>query len=72
MHAAKPVAPTPKPANPAAKEPLQMRVPVGIKRRFKSYAALKGVEPNELFVEIWQFYEANAKSHVLAGEGSEA
>ncbi len=49
-----------------------MRVPVGIKRRFKSYAALKGVEPNELFVEIWQFYEANAKSHVLAGEGSEA
>jgi hypothetical protein len=48
----------------AAKEPLQVRIPVSIKRRFKSFAALKGIEPNELFVEVWAFYEAGLKADI--------
>lgn len=39
------------------KEPLQVRIPVGIKRAFKSQAALLGLEPNELFVKVWEHYE---------------
>ena len=39
------------------KEPLQVRIPVGIKRAFKSHAALRGMEPNALFVEVWEHYE---------------
>jgi hypothetical protein len=44
------------------KEPLQVRIPVSVKRRFKSYAALRGIEPNALFVEIWEHYESNHKA----------
>ena len=40
------------------KEPLQVRIPISVKRRFKSCAALNGVEPNELFCEMWAYYEA--------------
>ena len=40
-----------------AKEPLQMRIPVVVKRRFKAHAAMRGLEPNELFVEVWNHYE---------------
>lgn len=43
---------------PDEKEPLQVRIPVSVKRKFKSHAALKGIEPHELFCEIWSFYEA--------------
>jgi len=39
------------------KEPLQVRIPSGVKRRFKAAAALRGLEPNELFVKIWEHYE---------------
>lgn len=39
------------------KEPLQIRIPSSVKRRFKATAALRGIEPNELFVEIWDRYE---------------
>jgi len=39
------------------KEPLQIRIPAAVKRRFKSHAALRGLEPNELFVEVWDYYE---------------
>ena len=39
------------------KEPLQVRIPRDIKRRFKAKAALLGVEPNELFVQMWDMYE---------------
>jgi hypothetical protein len=52
------------------KEPLQVRIPVTIKRQFKSHAALKGIEPHELFVEMWSFYEASLKSKATTGEGS--
>lgn len=41
----------------AAKEPLQVRIPTPVKRAFKSFAALRGMEPNELFVEVWEHYE---------------
>lgn len=41
----------------SGKEPLQVRIPVGIKRAFKSQAALLGLEPNELFVIVWEHYE---------------
>jgi len=41
------------------KEPLQVRIPAVVKRRFKAHAALKGLEPNELFVEVWRHYEAD-------------
>lgn len=44
------------------KEPLQVRIPVSVKRRFKSYAALRGIEPNALFVEIWEHYESSHKA----------
>jgi hypothetical protein len=50
--------PTPEEAEMAAgKQPLQVRIPVGVKRRFKALAAMRGLEPHELFVEVWQFYE---------------
>lgn len=39
------------------KEPLQVRIPVVVKRRFKAHAAMRGIEPNELFVEVWAHYE---------------
>jgi len=41
------------------KEPLQVRIPTRIKRRFKARAAMRGIEPNALFVELWEFYEAH-------------
>ena len=46
------------PDAPADKEPLQVRIPVAVKRRFKSHAAARGLEPHELFVEVWAQYEA--------------
>jgi hypothetical protein len=45
----------------AGKEPMQIRIPTEVKRRFKSAAALRGLEPNELFVEIWEHYERTQK-----------
>jgi hypothetical protein len=48
----------PTPARPG-KEPLQIRIPTTVKRRFKSRAAILGKEPHELFVEIFEFYEAH-------------
>jgi hypothetical protein len=53
-----PLPPTPEEAEAAAgKEPLQVRIPVPVKRRFKAHAAMRGMEPHELFVEVWRFYE---------------
>lgn len=49
--------PLPLPADDAGKEPLQVRIPVVVKRRFKAHAAMRGLEPHELFVEVWGFYE---------------
>jgi hypothetical protein len=43
----------------AMKEPLQIRIPSDVKRRFKAHAALCGQEPNELFVEMWEPYMAD-------------
>ncbi len=43
--------------NQEEKEPLQVRIPASVKRRFKTFAAMQGLEPNELFVEVWQHYE---------------
>jgi hypothetical protein len=60
--------PVRQPARSTLKEPLQMRIPVVVKRRFKSHAALKGIDPNELFVEVWEFYEMNNK--LTTNEGS--
>jgi hypothetical protein len=40
------------------KEPLQVRIPVTVKRAFKAQAALRGIEPNQLFVEVWDFYRS--------------
>jgi soluble lytic murein transglycosylase-like protein len=48
------------------KEPLQVRIPGALKRQFKAHAALRGIEPNELFVEMWQHYE---QTHAAAGSG---
>jgi hypothetical protein len=44
-------------ARGSAKEPLQIRIPINVKRRFKAHAAMRGMEPNELFVEVWDHYE---------------
>lgn len=53
------------------KEPLQIRIPTGVKRAFKSHAALRGIEPNALFVEVWEHYERTGLS-TEAGEKSDA
>lgn len=39
------------------KEPLQVRIPQDVKRRFKARAAMRGIDPHELFVEVWEHYE---------------
>ena len=52
------------------KEPLQVRIPVKIKRAFKSHAALRGIEPNQLFVEIWESYEARLNGRSADSETS--
>lgn len=51
-------------AQVVAKEPLQVRIPATVKRRFKAHAALRGIEPNQLFVEMWEQYE---RSHTVDG-----
>ncbi len=38
------------------KEPLQIRIPAAVKRKFKAQAAMQGIEPNELFVQVWDHY----------------
>ncbi len=58
------------PARVVEKEPLQVRIPVIVKRRFKSHAALRGMEPNELFVEVWERYEASLTSDAPKDGGS--
>jgi len=44
------------------KEPLQVRIPAAVKRHFKACAALRGIAPNELFVEVWAYYQSNMVS----------
>ncbi len=41
----------------SGKEPLQVRIPAAVKRAFKTYAAMRDIEPNRLFVEVWEHYE---------------
>jgi len=50
-----------------AKEPLQIRIPVRVKRAFKAHAALRGLEPNELFVEVWGQYESAISNRIDEG-----
>ena len=52
----------------AAKEPLQVRIPGAVKRRFKAHAALLGIEPNGLFVEVWEHYE-RTRADASSGQG---
>lgn len=40
------------------KEPLQIRIPSTLKRQFKAHAAMRGLEPNELFAEVWDHYHS--------------
>ena len=54
-----------------AKEPLQIRIPTSIKRRFKAFAAMQGKEPNELFVEVWESFERAQVPPSAAGPGEE-
>lgn len=55
-----------------AKEPLQIRIPAHLKRKFKAHAALLGLEPNELFVEVWEQYErTRSKRQETAKRGIE-
>ncbi len=61
---------SPPPSRGGDKEPLQVRIPVGVKRRFKSHAALRGMEPNELFVEVWERYEASLSPEAPKDGGS--
>ena len=57
----------PRAAKPV-KEPLQVRIPGTVKRRFKAHAAMRGVEPNELFVEVWEHYE-RTRAADASGQG---
>ena len=52
-----------------AKEPLQVRIPVTVKRRFKAHAAMLGLEPNALFIEVWGHYEAGLRSAEATRKG---
>ncbi|MCB8878390.1 hypothetical protein [Acidisoma silvae] len=45
------------PTGTGEKEPLQIRIPTNVKRAFKARAAIRGIEPNTLFVEVWEHYE---------------
>lgn len=54
------------------KEPLQVRIPTSVKRRFKSHAASRGLEPNALFLEVWAFYEVGLHSGGLHQKDEEA
>jgi hypothetical protein len=49
------------------REPLQIRIPTAVKRRFKAHAALRGLEPHQLFVEVWDHYEA---THAVPSQGN--
>lgn len=51
-----------------AKEPLQVRIPVAVKRRFKAHAAMRGLAPNKLFVEVWNHYERTLTAAALGGQ----
>ncbi len=42
------------PAPEMSKEPLRVRIPTPVKRQFKAAAAMRGLEPNDLFVEFWE------------------
>lgn len=66
MHAVM-VAVGPRQSVQSGKEPLQVRIPTAVKRAFKSTAALRGMEPNELFVEVWNHYEQTCQAD--AGKG---
>lgn len=55
-------------ARPVSKEPLQIRIPTALKRRFKAHAAMRGIEPNQLFVEVWEHYEASLKAAPTTAE----
>jgi hypothetical protein len=76
MHTAKahsqphPISRRPQQRAAETKEPLQLRIPTIVKRRFKAHAALRGMEPNELFVEIWNDYEASHSGRIVPKEDS--
>jgi hypothetical protein len=44
-------------SNLKAKEPLQIRLPVSVKRKFTAHAVLRGLDLNEQFQEVWEHYE---------------
>ena len=44
-------------SSPEGKEPLQVRIPARVKRAFKTHAAARDIEPNKLFVEVWEHYQ---------------
>lgn len=50
------------------KEPLQVRIPAVAKRRYKAHAAQRGMETNELVVEIWDYYEASHRGSAATKE----
>ena len=50
------------------KESLQVRIPTTIKRQFKARAAIRGMEPHELFVEVWEHYERTRPKVTEQGE----
>ncbi len=55
--------------NQEEKQPLQVRIPISVKRKFKTHAAMHGLEPNELFVEVWHHYEETKLSkNAAAGD----
>ena len=57
-------------ATAVGKEPLQVRLPVAVKRKFKAHAALRGMEPNELFLEMWKYYEQAHQESVPPRSGN--
>jgi hypothetical protein len=51
--------PPARPALTTRKEPLHISILTRAKRRFKAHATLRGLGPNQLFVEVWLYDEAN-------------
>lgn len=61
---------TSKPRAIVAKVPLQVRIPENIRRQFKVQAARRGLQANDFFVEVWEFYAARALESSSLGENS--
>ena len=51
-----------------SEESLQVRIPTSFKRRVRAHAAMRGMEPDEHFVEVWEHYENTSRHRCPQGD----